>query len=98
MPVTGRDKKATPLAVWEASREYWGDFIDVFPKPRKGESFNAYFERIDWKEEAIFKAVVGVGCTSDDSSVNRRNYLMALEDMSKYLWKLKAILDKKWEK
>jgi hypothetical protein len=99
MPIVGRNRKATPLAVWEVFRDtYAGSFIKAFPKPRPHESFNEYFQRIDWKEEAIFAAIIGVGCTTDGSPVNQRDFLQSLEDMSEVVQKLRFGLNERWER
>ena len=97
MPVTGRSKKAKPIHVWEAGEKIWGHFfVKAFPKPKSSESFNEYMERIDWKEEAIFKALIAIGCTSDGSEPNQRCYLMDIQDMSSELFKLNQELHSKY--
>lgn len=96
MPKQGRCRKAKPIHVWEAFREQVGDFIKVIPKPGKNESFASYMARIDWKEEAVFKAVIGVGCTKDGSDPTQRDMLFALDDMTTMLYKLKDNLYKMW--
>ena len=92
MPVVGRNKKAKPLAVWDAFNEYFPRFEKAYPKPGRNESFTDYMARIDWKEEAIFCAVIGVGCTTDGSDPNQRDYLQSLELMAEVLFKIRAIL------
>jgi hypothetical protein len=87
------------LAVWETFRDaYAGSFIAAFPKPRPSETFNQYFHRIDWKEDAIFTAIIGVGCTTDDSNVSQRDFLQSLEDMAECLYKMRSALNERWKK
>ncbi len=97
MPTVGRNRKAKPLAVWETFRDTCaGSFIRAFPRPRPSETFNEYFDRIDWKQEAIFVAIIGVGCTSDGNALNQRDFLDSLEDMAEALYKIREGLYKKW--
>jgi hypothetical protein len=96
MARTGRDRKASPLAVWQAAQKIWGSFASVLPKPKPSESFGGYLKRVDWKEEAIFFAMIALGCTSDGSFVDQREYLMALEHMSNAIYKFRKELSDVW--
>lgn len=99
MPIVGRNRKATPLAVWEVFRDKCvGSFIDAFPKPKPSESFGNYLKRIDWKEDPMFVAIIAVGCTTGDNPVNQREFLQSVEDMADTLHKMRFGLDEKWKK
>jgi len=100
MPVVGQNRIAKPLHIWEAYRDaVGGNFhVKAFPKPKPAESFADYFGRIGWADEALFKALIGVGMTEDGSSTNQRDYLIALEDLAGSLYKLRAELFHKWPK
>lgn len=100
MAVAGRNRIAKPLHVWEAYRDaVGGDFlVRYFPRPKPSESFADYFERIDWKKEALFKALIGVGMTTDRSAPNQRDYTQTLEDIASALLRVRAELHRKWPK
>lgn len=102
MPIVGNDRKANPLAVWQACEKEFGDlWVKAVPKPRPSETFTAYMGRLQgtefWREEAIFFALIVLGATTDGKDEpNRRDYLRTLDNAADSLYRARKALFEAW--